>query len=122
MRQKDLRFQAYRLQLAMQKTRWVMLHQFIIALFALGAGFTASGIVANLYRLCAGKKPEGSTARTLYVAVMVFAGPCVLLENAAKSRRRKSCSGGAFWMVTCLASYWSFAIGLLVIEIGLSLV
>ena len=99
-----------------------MLHQIIIALFAVGAGFTASGIIANLYRLLVGKKAEGTAAKVVYTAVMVFAGPCVLLENAAKSRRRRNCSEGAFWLIALVASYWSLALGLFVIEIGLALV
>ncbi|HEX4157745.1 MAG TPA: hypothetical protein VHY79_04660, partial [Rhizomicrobium sp.] len=73
-----------------------MLHDFIVILFAMTAGFTASGIVANLYRLVAGARSNG-LSRTVYYATMVVAGPNVLYENAAKARREKTCSRLAFW-------------------------
>jgi len=97
-----------------------VLHDFMVALFALAAGFTASGIVANLYRMLV-KKAEGVAARLGYYAVMVIAGPSVLIDNAGRSWRKKSCSATAFWLAAAISSYWSFAIGLFVLEIALSL-
>jgi hypothetical protein len=92
----------------------------MVALFALTAGFTASGISASLYRLLV-TQTRSSLDRVIYVGVMIFAGPTVLFENAAKAWREKSCSGVAFWLATALAGYWSLAIGLLVIQVGLAL-
>jgi hypothetical protein len=92
----------------------------VLVIFATAAGFTASGILANLYRLVA-NKPETTAARLGYVAVMVVAGPNVLFENAAKSFRAKDCSGFAFWLAASIAAYWSFALGLVVIAVGLSI-
>lgn len=96
------------------------MHDAIVALFALAAGFTASGIVASLYRLIA-KKKSFSSDRILYIAVMIFAGPTVLFENAAKAWREKSCSVVAFWLAAAVAGYWSLALGLLVIQLGLAI-
>ncbi|MGH6879076.1 MAG: DUF6949 family protein [Rhizomicrobium sp.] len=96
------------------------LRNVIIALFAITAGFTASGISASLYRLLA-KNTASSLGRATYVAVMIFAGPTVLFENAARARREKSCSTVAFWLAAALAGYWSLALGLLVIQLGLAL-
>jgi len=93
----------------------------MVVLFATTAGFTASGILANLYRLIAGDKPQSSNAQTLYVAIMVFAGPSVLLENAASAFKTKSCSRTAFRLAAAIAGYWSFAIGLLVMNLSLVL-
>ena len=93
----------------------------MVVLFATTAGFTASGILANLYRLIAGGKPGSSDEGTLYIALMVVAGPNVLLENAANSLRTKACSRLAFWLVAMVASYWSFAIGLFVLNLSLAL-
>ena len=59
------------------------LHDLVVLLFSVAAGFTASGIVANLYRLLA-HKPVSKIGKTVYVAVMIFAGPSVLVGNAAK--------------------------------------
>jgi len=95
-------------------------HDVLVALFAMAAGFTASGITASLYRLLA-KESVSSLGRAVYIAVMIFAGPTVLFENAAKAWREKSCSGVAFWLAAALSGYWSLALGLLVIQIGIAL-
>ena len=96
-----------------------MLRDLSVALFAITAGFTASGIAANLYRILA-SKPASTGGRLTYLAVMVVAGPSVLFENAANSLRAKSCSRPAFWLAAAICAYWSLAIGLLVIEIALA--
>jgi hypothetical protein len=97
-----------------------MIHYLTVALFAMTAGFTASGITANLYRLLA-EKPQSSAGKTIYIAVMVIAGPSVLFENAAKSFRSKDCSGFAFWLAAAVAGYWSFVLGLFTLDIVLAL-
>jgi len=97
-----------------------MMHDLVVALFALASGFTASGIIANAYRMVASDKGS-SLGRAAYVAIMIFAGPNVLFENAAKAWREKSCSAVAFWLAAAVSGYWSLAIGLLVIQLGLAL-
>jgi hypothetical protein len=52
--------------------------------------------------------------------VMVLAGPTVLFENAANSFRSKKCSGIAFWLAVAVAGYWSFALGLFMLNIYIS--
>ena len=96
------------------------LHNFVVMLFSIAAGFTASGIVASLYRLLA-HKPESKIGKTIYIAVMVFAGPSVLVGNAAKKFRAKDCSVYALWLAAAVAGYWSFAIGLFVLNLSLAL-
>ena len=96
-----------------------MVHDFVVALFAMTAGFTTSGIAANIYRL-SGKRPETLHARAGYLAIMAIAGPSVLFDNAARSWRVKSCSAMAFWLAAAIAGYWSFALGLLVIQVCLA--
>lgn len=96
------------------------MHDVLVAVFAMAAGFTASGITACLYRLLV-KDSVSSLGRAVYVAVMIFAGPTVLFENAARAWRKKSCSGVAFWLAAALSGYWSLALGLLVIQLGLAL-
>jgi hypothetical protein len=97
-----------------------MIHDLMVVLFATTAGFTASGILANLYRLVAGK-PESAAGKGTYYAIMVVAGPNVLLENAATSLKKKSCSRFAFWLAASISAYWSFAIGLFVLNLYLAL-
>lgn len=96
-----------------------MLHSFMVALFALTVGLTASGIVANIYRLL-GKKPETLSARIGYLAVMSVAGPSVLFDNAARTWRKRDCSAMAFWLAAAIAGYWSFALGLLVMSVAIA--
>ncbi len=92
------------------------MHGIVVILFAIAVGFTASGITANVYRLIA-NKPESTRAKIIYAGVMVLAGPNVLFENAAKSFRAKKCSGLAFWLAAAVAGYWSFALGLFVLNL-----
>jgi pilus assembly protein TadC len=99
----------------------MLLHDLYVAIFAATAGFTASGILANLYRMAVKKRADTTLSRIIYVAVMIVAGPTVLFNNAAKSWREKSCSGVAFGLAAALAGYWSFAIGLLVLQTALAL-
>ncbi len=92
---------------------------FLVA-FATLAGFTASGILANLYRLLA-TKPETAAGRVGYIAVMVVAGPNVLFQNAATSFRAKDCSSFAFWLAATISAYWSFALGIFIVQLSLVL-
>jgi len=96
-----------------------MLHAILVILFAIVIGFTASGITANLYRLIA-NKPQTTQGKIIYAGIMVLAGPSVLFENAANSFRAKKCSGLAFWLAAAVAGYWSFALGLFVLNIYIS--
>lgn len=97
-----------------------MAKELLVALFVTTAGLTASGIVANLYRLAVGGAQPAKN-RALYLAVMVVAGPSVLFDNAARSRLKKECSHIAFWLAAAVAAYWCLVIGLFVLEVALSL-
>ncbi len=96
-----------------------MYKDILLIAFCTLAGFTASGILANLYRLVA-KKPDTTVGRLGYVAVMVVAGPNVLFENAATSFRAKDCSSFAFWLAAAISGYWSFALGMFIVQIGMA--
>ncbi|HEX2590085.1 MAG TPA: hypothetical protein VHL34_01235 [Rhizomicrobium sp.] len=97
----------------------MFLRDLLVVMFAVTAGFTASGLVANTYRLLA-RKPETNAEKTAYIAVMVLAGPNVLFENAATSVRAKSCSRVAFFLAAAVTSYWSFVIGLFILDLALT--
>ncbi|HXC55180.1 MAG TPA: hypothetical protein VNU97_07800 [Rhizomicrobium sp.] len=92
----------------------------VLVAFSTLAGFAASGILANLYRMIA-TKPETLAGRVGYVAVMVVAGPNVLFENASKSFRAKDCSSFAFWLAAAISGYWSFALGMFIIQVGMAI-
>ncbi len=97
-----------------------MFHDAFVALFAIAAGFTASGIVTNLYRLLAGARPSKLSQRAFW-AVVAVAGPIMLIERAAKAKRAQSLSRYGFWAATAFCGYWSFAIGLFVLQFGVTL-
>lgn len=91
-----------------------------LTFFAIAAGFTVSGIAANLYMLvCHGLRTgsEGRLFRVVRAAVMIVAGPNVLFKSALGSVREKKWSLFYFWIVIALVGYWSFAIGLLVLNV-----
>jgi hypothetical protein len=89
-----------------------------VMLFALTGGLTLSGIIANIYRLVAGK-PQSRGATILYYAVMVFAGASVLLENATRSYRKKDCSAPAYGFAVAIVGYWCFILGLGVLTVAI---
>jgi predicted permease len=92
----------------------------LVTLFVTTIGLTTSGIVANVYRLLAGKE-KALAGKAVYFAVMVVAGPSVLFDKAARSRHMKECSTVAFALAAAVAFYWSLAIGLFVVEFALAL-
>ena len=97
-----------------------MTRYLLLLLFAIAAGLTASGIVANLYRIVA-RKPQTRAEHFFYYAVMVIAGPSVLFENATKSFRTKDCSRLAYGLAVAITGYWCFALGLLVLSVYLGI-
>ena len=97
-----------------------MMNNLLVLFFAVAAGLTASGIVANIYRILA-RKPKTHPQMALYYAVMVVAGPSVLLENATRSYRTKACSRLAYGLAVAVTGYWAFALGLMVLSIWISL-
>jgi hypothetical protein len=98
-----------------------MIHNLLVFLYALTGGLAISGIIANIYRLLTPKKSETTSGRAAYYVVMALAGPTVLLDNAARSWRTKSCSAMAFWLAAALSGYWSFIIGLFAMRIALAI-
>jgi hypothetical protein len=97
-----------------------MIHDTVVLMFAITVGFTASGIVANSYRLLASRR-KGGFGRTAYYISMIVGGPSVLFENAVKDLHEKSCSRLAFWLATAVSGYWSLALGLFLLELIRSL-
>jgi hypothetical protein len=96
-----------------------MFHETAVFLYSITTGFACSGIVANLYHLLNGKKDR--LGRSVYLATMVVAGPSELFERSAKARHEKNCSWIAFLLAVAVAGYWSFVLGLLIIQIALAL-
>jgi hypothetical protein len=96
------------------------MHALWLLLFAMTAGFTASGIIANVYRV-SGFKAENATGRMLQAVVLVVAGPNVLFEKAMRGFLQKEWKPITFWLVSAGVFYWSLALGLLVLEVAIHL-
>jgi hypothetical protein len=92
------------------------MRDFLLVMFAIGAGLTLSGIVANLYRLMA-SKPKSDGETWIYYGVMVLAGPSVLFDNATRSFRKKECTGWALAFALLLAVYWAMVLGAILLEV-----
>jgi hypothetical protein len=96
------------------------MHNFIVFLFAISAGVTASGLSANIYRL-AGGEPTTRLSTIVHYAVMIIAGPVVLMANSTRSFRQKECSRGAYALALVFSGYWAFAMGLFILSVAVSL-
>ena len=96
------------------------MHGIWLVAFAITAGFTASAIIANLYRI-AGLRGETTGVRTFRNIVLIFAGPSVLFETAVKGFIQKSWHPVAFWLSAAVVLYWSLFLGLMVVAVGVRL-
>jgi hypothetical protein len=95
-----------------------ILRDTLVLLFAVAAGLTLSGIIANIYRILA-PKPQSRGGTALYYGIMVLAGASVLLENATRSYRKKDCSAPAYGFAVAIVGYWSFILGMAVMLVAL---
>ena len=94
------------------------LRDLLVLLFAVTAGLTLSGIIANIYRIFA-RKPQSRGETALYYGIMVLAGASVLLENATRSYRKKDCSAPAYGFAVAIVGYWCFVLGMAVLSVAL---
>lgn len=92
------------------------MHAIWVVVFSVASGFTASGIVASLYRL-SGIGTETQNGKLLRTLVLVVAGPTVFFEAAVNGLLAKEWSPIVFWFVIAGISYWSLAIGLFILDI-----
>jgi hypothetical protein len=88
--------------------------------FAIGAGFTASGIVATVYKI-AGMDPRTTPGKVAKIAIMVFAGPALFFETAMKGFVDRRWPPVFFWLATAGIAYWSLALGLFFIQVARSI-
>ena len=96
------------------------MHELTLVLFSITAGFTASAIAANLYRV-SGARADTDVGHTIRLIVMAIAGPSVIFEAAMEGYLSKKWSATSFGLATAGVCYWSLVLGLLIIEIAISL-
>jgi len=91
------------------------MHGLASFLIVLTAGFTASGIAANLYRL-GGFEPETTLGHFFRVVVLMFAGPSEIFESAVTARMSREGTAVGFWLSIAGVCYWSLLLGLVVLH------
>lgn len=79
----------------------------------LAAGFTASAIAANLYRI-AEFAAETTFGHFVRVIVLMFSGPSEIFESAVEARMNGRWSAVGFWLAISGVCYWSLILGLAV--------
>ena len=93
------------------------MESFSYTLILLTAGFTASAIAANLYRI-SGFVPETTPGHFIRVVVLMFAGPSEIFESAIHGRVARELSALPFWLSISAVSYWSLILGFVVIQMA----
>ena len=93
------------------------MHPLANVLIALTAGFTASAIVANIYRII-GYGPETTSGDFVRGPVLLFAGPSELFESAIDARLKGEWSAIGFWLTISMVCYWSLVLGILVLQVA----
>ena len=84
-------------------------------LILLAAGFTASAIAANLYRI-AGFAPETTVGHFVHIVALMFTGPSEIFESAVDARLSGRWNAIGFWLAISGVCYWSLILGLAVIH------
>jgi hypothetical protein len=88
-----------------------------LMLYSVTAGFTASAITANLYRI-AGIKAESTGSKVFRSAVLILAGPSVLFESAMRGFIGRTWHPVSFWLAATVVLYWSLGLGLLLLQVA----
>lgn len=84
-------------------------------LILLAAGFTASAIAANLYRI-ADFSSETTFGHFVRVVALMFTGPSEIFESAIDARMSGRWGAIGFWLAISGVCYWSLILGLAVIH------
>ena len=92
------------------------MHPFLVVFFAVASGFAVSGIVASLYRMAA-RGPESDRAKFVRQIVLVVAGPTVFFSMATRMLLTRELSPFLFSIAAMALAYWSFALGLFILNI-----
>ena len=100
------------------------MHEFIVFLMVLAAGYVASGVIMSFYLLVTGKseyapQPKTDFQRVATVGLTVFTGPSLLATNALKADQSQP--KGYAWIMFGITLFWSYLLGLFVVTIALSL-
>ena len=96
------------------------MHLLATVLTIITVGFTASAIVANLYRMMP-FTAETTSGHFVRVVILMFTGPSEIFEAAMAGRVRGEWSALAFWLAISGVCYWSLTLGFFVLQSAKSL-
>ncbi|MEP3277813.1 MAG: hypothetical protein ABJN26_21310 [Stappiaceae bacterium] len=104
-----------------------MFFELLLAVYIGCAGFVAAGLIASFYQLVTNRPArfalESETLIRILatVAIVIFAGPFILMRNAIRGRRIEGRPIG--WLVasTTIAGMWSMCSGVVVIQFALAI-
>lgn len=100
--------------------------EFGLFLFIIAMGFSAGGIVVNLYQCLTGSRAgfqvhlESFLSRVAYVPVIMFGGPMILMRNAINGRAMDGRPAVFLFLSGFIALTWSFICGLFVVHLALA--
>jgi hypothetical protein len=104
-----------------------LLGELLVLLYAGVVGFVAAGITASFYRWITSEPARfglfGQTAAGM-VTTFVFCaltGPVIVMDHAIRSRKVEKSPLGWFAVGTLVAALWSCCLGLVVLEVVLSI-
>ncbi len=104
-----------------------MFVEFLLAIYLGCAGFAAAGVIASFYQLVTDRPArfalESATFLNIVgtIAIILFAGPFILMRNAIRGRRIEGRPLG--WLVasTTIAGMWSMCSGIVVVQFALAI-
>jgi hypothetical protein len=90
------------------------------------AGFITSKIVANFCLMFMGQrgqlqfKPRSEIGRILAIGVVTFTGPATLFDHSIAAQRTGDQPRPHLWMSLSLVLFWSYLLGLFVVQLALA--
>lgn len=98
-----------------------------ICAFTTAVGFVAGGLLESGYRLFTNRplrlmpgEAQGA-ARMAAAAMLVFAGPAVLMGDALRGRVARSRPGAGLALAVLICATWSFMSGLFILNVVIAL-
>lgn len=104
-----------------------MLRDLLLLVYAGAVGFVAAGIAASFYRLVTSEPARlglsGETAISLLTtfAFCALTGPVIVMDHALRTRKVERAPLGWLAAGTLIAGLWSCCLGIIVLELVLSL-
>lgn len=100
----------------------------IDSLLALALGFALAGLVATAFEVCTERRASfglleaGGRWALVFVPILVFSAPFVILRNTVRGRRLEERPFGFVLVATVIACGWSLLSGRIVLDLAQAVV